>query len=386
MPLLFLVFLLADILAIACPFIAYFLFREWDRYRYTIEEDYAQRCLYGAIALLLFILLGRFLIKALLSTKRKDEDEPRLFDSTKRDAIKRPGGNIINVEYYGKEDGQPIIFVHGLNANINNWYYQRKYFEKDYRLIMMDLPGMGKSTRPANKDLSLTKIADDLQAVIDHAGAKDPILWGHSMGGMVIQTLLARKEHDRTSIKAAILQHTTYTNPVRTITFRRIMTAIQRPILTPLCYLIIFLSPIIWIFRWMSYLNGSAHIITRLLTFSGTQTSKQLDFTTLLSTLTPPAVLARGCLGMFTYDVTHELAQIEEPALIIGGDKDVLTNPDASVYMQGHIPNSTLIMLKPANHQGLIERHKEVNDAALVFIRSLRQDNKHVHKWKVVEA
>jgi pimeloyl-ACP methyl ester carboxylesterase len=295
-----------------------------------------------------------------------------MFDTNKRDTIKRPDGTMINVEHYGKADGQAIVFVHGLNANSKNWYYQRKYFERDYRLIMMDLPGMGKSTRPANKDFSLAKMAADLQAVIEHTGAKNPILWGHSMGGMTILTLLAKnKDANRPQIKGAILEHTTYTNPVRTILFRKLMTAIQKPVLTPLCYLIIFLSPLVWLFRWMSYLNGNAHIITRWLTFAGTQTPKQLDFTTLLSTLTPPAVMARGCLGMFRYDVTRELPGIVVPTLVVAADRDRLTRPDASVYMKEHIPGARLVTLAPGSHEALMERHREVNEAAEDFIRKL---------------
>jgi pimeloyl-ACP methyl ester carboxylesterase len=295
-----------------------------------------------------------------------------MVEPVKRESIKRPDGTTINVEYYGKEDGQPIIFVHGLNANSKNWYYQRKYFEKTYRLIMMDLPGMGKSTRPANKDYSMEKMAADLQAVIEHSGAKNPILWGHSMGGMTILTFLAKnRDANRPQVKGAVLQHTTYTNPVRTIIFRRLMTAIQKPVLTPLCYLIIFLSPVVWLSRWMSYLNGNAHIMTRFLTFAGTQTPKQLDFSTLLSTMTPPAVMARGCLGMFRYDVTDDLPRIQVPALIIGANKDRLTRPDASMYMKDRLPKAELVVVTPGNHQGLIERHNEVNEAAEGFFSAL---------------
>ncbi len=369
MPLLLIAFFITDLLSIAFPFIAYYLYREWDKYHHTINNDYAQRCLYGAIAVLAFILLGKFLIKASLSKKRKGEDEPHLFDTGKSDAIKRPDGSTINVEYYGKESGQAIIFVHGLNANIKNWYYQRKYFEKKYRLIMMDLPGMGKSTRPKNRDFSLSNLAADLQSVIDYTGAKNPILWGHSMGGMTILTFLAKnKETIRTTIKGAILEHTTYTNPVRTMVFRKVLTAIQKPVLVPLCYLIIFLSPLLWIFRWLSYLNGTSLIGTRWMTFAGTQTMKQLDFSTLLSTLAPPAIMARGCLGMFEYDVTNDLSDLAIPALVIGANKDRLTQPDASVYMKEHLPNAELVMVQPGNHQALLERHAEVNDAAQRFI------------------
>lgn len=372
MPLLLLGFFIADLLSFAYPVIAYFLWREWDRYHNTLYDDYAHRCLYGAIALLLFILLGKFLIKALMSKKRKGEDEPHMFDTKKKEKIKRPDGSVINIEYYGKEDGQAIIFVHGLNANIKNWYYQRRYFEKKYRLIMMDLAGMGKSIRPANKDFSLSKMAADLKAVIEHTGVKNPILWGHSMGGMTILTLLAKiKDPNTTSIKGVILEHTTYTNPLKTILFSKLMTAIQKPVLVPLCWLIIILSPLLWISRWMSYLNGNAHIMTRWLTFSGTQTSKQLDYSTLLSTLTPPAVMARGCLGMFRYDVKNDLPSIQVPALIIAANKDRLTRPRASRYMKEHLPNAELIEVAPGNHQSLIERHVEVNQSAEQFINVL---------------
>ncbi len=377
MPLFLIVFFITDLLSVAYLFAGYYLYREWDRYRDTVNNDYAQRCLYGAIAVLMFILLGKFLIKAFLSQRRKGEDEPRMFKTGKRDTIKRPDGSIINVEHYGKQGGQAIVFVHGLNANIRNWYYQLKYFQKDYHLVMMDLPGMGKSTHLKNRDYSLSNLAADLQSVIEYTGVKNPVLWGHSMGGMTILTFLAKnKETIRTTIRGAILEHTTYTNPVRTMIFRKVLTAIQKPVLVPLCYLIIFLSPLIWIARWMSYINGTSLIGSRWMTFAGTQTAKQLDFATLLSTMAPPAVMARGCLGMFGYDVTNDLPYLTIPTLVIGANIDRLTRPDASVYMKEHMPNAELAMMQPGNHQALLERHGEVNEAAQRFILQLTEAGK----------
>jgi pimeloyl-ACP methyl ester carboxylesterase len=365
--------LFAIIASIAYPILAYYLWREWWAFNDTAAADnYADRCLYGAIALTLMMLFGRFLIKALLSKHRPGEEEPYLFNAIKSDSINRPDGSRINIEYYGKEDGQPIIFIHGWNANSKNWYYQRKYFEKDYRLILMDLAGLGKSTRPKNNDFSLEKMAADLQAVIDHTGAHHPILWGHSMGGMAILTLLAKHDHpNRTPIKGVVLEHTTYTNPLRTIIFNRLLTAIQKPVLTPLCYLMVYLSPLVWLLRWMNYLSGNTHMMLRFLMFAGTQTAKQLDFIALLSTLAPPTVMARGILGMFRYDVTKALPTIKVPTLIIAANKDRLTKPVASHYMKNQIPNAHLAIVMPGNHQGLVERHEQVNEAAKQFIINL---------------
>ncbi|MEI6945903.1 alpha/beta hydrolase [Paraflavisolibacter sp. H34] len=373
MALLVLALLFADLLSIAFLFLDIHLWREWHEYRNTAADDYADRCLYGAIALLAYMaLMGRPLILRLLSKKRPGEKEPHLFESDRKDRLERPDGTVINIEYYGPADAQPLILVHGWNSNQSGWFYQRQYFEKEYRLILVDLPGLGKSTRPKNKDFSLSKMAQDINAVIEFTGAKNAVLWGHSIGGMTLLTLLAKHAQSLTyPPKGLILEHTTFTNPVKTILFAKLMMAIQKPVLVPICYLLIALSPLVWISRWMSYLNGNSHLFTRLLTFTGTQSPKQLDFVTLLSTLAPPAVTARGVLGMFRYDVTGELPRIQLPVLVIAADKDRLTKPVASEYLAQHLPQAQLVYVQPGGHQALVERHREVNEAAARFIGSL---------------
>jgi pimeloyl-ACP methyl ester carboxylesterase len=174
-----------------------------------------------------------------------------------------------------------------------------------------------------------------------------------------------------TPVKGIILEHTTYTNPVKTMLFAKLFTAIQKPVLVPICWMLIIFSPLIWISRWMSYINGNSHIMTRWLTFTGTQTAKQLDHSTLLSTMAPPAITARGALGMFKYDVTAQLPSLEIPTLIIAASNDRLTKPEASHYMATHIPKAQLAVMAPGNHQALLERHQEVNAAAESFIKGL---------------
>jgi pimeloyl-ACP methyl ester carboxylesterase len=374
MPVIIIAILLVELLSLALLFIDYKLWREWYEFRNTAADDYATRCLYGAIALLVYSLSGKYLVTLLLSKIKRKDEGPTSVSSSKSSLIKRPDGSTIYIEEFGNPSGQPIIFVHGWNANRTEWFYQRRHFEKKFRIILFDLPGLGKSTRATNKDFSLSKMAKDLNAVIEHTGAKNPILWGHSIGGMTILTLVAKHRNIlREKVRALILQHTTYTNPVKTSILNRLLTAIQKPVLQPICYIMIALSPLIWIMRWISYLNGNAHIMTRLLTFTGTQTPRQLNYITLLSTLAPPAVTARGLLGMFKYDVTNELPQIDIPTLIIAANKDRLTKPVASGYMQTHIPNAKLFTINPAGHQGLVERHHEANEAAESFLQKISE-------------
>ena len=138
-----------------------------------------------------------------------------------------------------------------------------------------------------------------------------------------------------------------------------------------MCWLMIALSPILWISRWMSYLNGNALIMARFMTFAGTQTGAQLDFASLLSTMAPPAITGRGVLGMFNYDASTILDSITVPTLIVGAASDRLTKPEASFTMNHKIPGSKLVILAPAGHLGFVERHQEVNESVDNFLTSL---------------
>jgi pimeloyl-ACP methyl ester carboxylesterase len=374
MPILIIGFLLTNFFTVALVWLDVYFWRQWYLHKDLLteqEHDYAQRCLIGAVLLLVYFLIGKSIIRLILSKTRKGEDEPKAERLEEQQQLQRPDGSIINVEHGGVKGKQTIVFIHGWNSNSMQWYYQKKYFGKSYHLVLMDHPGLGRSKRPDNKDYSLEKLASDLDAVIEQSGANDPILWGHSMGGFTILTYCKEYPQKLAKIKGLILEHTTYTNPTKTSILSGLLTAIQNPVLKPICWLMIALSPILWLSRWMSYFNGNMLIMTRFMTFAGTQTGKQLDFTSYLSAMAPPAITARGVLGMFKYDATYVLDQINVPTLVVGADTDRLTKLEASVTMNNSIPKSRLVTLAPAGHMGFVERHEEVNAAVSGFITSL---------------
>jgi hypothetical protein len=70
-------------------------------------------------------------------------------------------------------------------------------------------------------------------------------------------------------VTGIVLTHTTPTNPVRTTSGAAFYTAIEKPVLMPLMYLTIALSPLVWLMNWLSYLNGAAHLATKLSSFGG---------------------------------------------------------------------------------------------------------------------
>ena len=233
---------------------------------------------------------------------------------------------------------------------------------------MWDLPGLGLSTRPDDRDFSLEKMARDLGAVLDLAGGRPAVLVGHSIGGMTMLTF-ARLFPESLGPRVAgmVLVHTTYTNPVHTKVPTWLLPAIQKPVLEPLCWLTVALSPVARVMAWLGYLNGSAHWSNHTSLFAGTETRGQLDFVTRYALKASPAVVARGTLGMFRYDATDVLPAIPVPVLVVAADRDRTTIPEASERIAGGVPGADLATLAPARHMGLIERHAEFSDLVARF-------------------
>ena len=308
------------------------------------------------------------------------KDEPRRESSRKKEFLKRAHGSELCVAAYGPVDGDPIVCVHGWGLESNEWYYAKRELGA-YRIITWDLPGLGHSTRPADRDWSLEKLARDLDAVIGFAGGRPVTLLGHSIGTMIILTYCKLfPEALGGRVERIVLAHGTYTNPVKTSSKPRLHATLQKPVLEPLCHLLVWLSPVMRVLNWMSYVNGSAHRSTERDSFSGKETREQLDFITRLYCKAPPDVIGRGMLAMFRYDATDVLERISIPTLIVAGDRDNTCVPEASRYMAERIPNAELEILPSAKHCGLFEWHEEFHEAVVSFLASTKQAAAVLHK------
>jgi pimeloyl-ACP methyl ester carboxylesterase len=80
-----------------------------------------------------------------------------------------------------------IVFVHGWTCDESSWSNQVPVFEKNYRVITLDLPGHGKSGSPTNGPLTMELFARSIEAVRVEAKAGKIVLVGHSMGTPVIR-------------------------------------------------------------------------------------------------------------------------------------------------------------------------------------------------------
>lgn len=80
-----------------------------------------------------------------------------------------------------------IVFVHGWTCDESSWRQQVPFFDRNYRVITLDLPGHGKSGSPSNGPLTMELFARSIEAVRVEAKAGKIVLVGHSMGTPVIR-------------------------------------------------------------------------------------------------------------------------------------------------------------------------------------------------------
>jgi pimeloyl-ACP methyl ester carboxylesterase len=97
--------------------------------------------------------------------------------------------NQLNIYYLeNKRRGTPLLFIHGWLGSSLEWIYQFSYFNSSHHIIILDLPGYGKSDKP-NTKYSIdffTKIIVDFLKLL---GYSETILIGHSLGGLIAQSI-----------------------------------------------------------------------------------------------------------------------------------------------------------------------------------------------------
>jgi pimeloyl-ACP methyl ester carboxylesterase len=96
------------------------------------------------------------------------------------------------LRYYRGGSGPPVVLVHGLAGSATNWVEVVPELAGRYRLLVVDLPGHGRSP-PPGRGSSVTDFAGSVAAVIEHEESAPVILAGHSFGGHVALRLAQRR-------------------------------------------------------------------------------------------------------------------------------------------------------------------------------------------------
>ena len=124
-----------------------------------------------------FLALTLFALAAVLS-----EAQPSLPSSFQAKTIHSPEGADIFVRWGGS--GPVVLLIHGYAENSDSWAPLAADLMKDHTVVVPDLRGIGRSSKPADGYDKKTQ-AKDMRAVVTSLGYDKTFVVAHDIGNMV---------------------------------------------------------------------------------------------------------------------------------------------------------------------------------------------------------
>jgi len=242
---------------------------------------------------------------------------------------------------------QPLVFLHGIGGAARAWRAQLDFFGDRYRAIAWDMPGYGGSTPLAT--VSIASLADALRDFLQQVGATKPILVGHSIGGMIVQQLLATNPD---IAGAAVLAQT---SPA----FGKPDGDWQKTFLDAR------LGPLD---RGETMVSLAPTLVGELV--GDDPDTGGMDLARDCMSAVPEATYRATMLALMGFDQRSALGNIAVPTLVLSGSKDRNAPAPMMAKMATYIPSAKYVELEGAGHLVNLERPAAFNVALDRFLNA----------------
>jgi sigma-B regulation protein RsbQ len=238
-----------------------------------------------------------------------------------------------NVKVFGKGI-QPMLFAHGFGCDQNMWRFVTPAFEDDYRIVLFDYVGSGKSDLQAYSPERYGDLQGYVQDVLDvcaSLGLKDVIFVGHSVSG-VVGMLASIREPERFERLILVGPSPRYINdpPDYIGGFERedivgLLDVMEKNYIGWAN----FLAPVVM-------KNQERPELTRELEESFCSTD--------------PKIARRFAETTFFSDNRDDLSKVTVPSLIMQCSEDAIAPLEVGEFLSRHLPQSTLRVMSATGH------------------------------------
>jgi len=238
--------------------------------------------------------------------------------------------NHVNVRGSGS---QPMLFAHGFGCDQNMWRFITPAFEDDYKLVLFDYVGSGKSDIKGydpKRYASLEGYAQDILDVVKALDLHDVIVVAHSVSAMVA-ALAARKEPIRFAHIIMLGPSPRYINDEGYVggfdraDIEGLLETMDR--------------------NYIGWANFLAPVVMK--------NPEHPELTTeLLGSFcsTDPVIARRFAEATFLSDNREDLPSVPTPSLIVQLTDDSIAPVSVGQYMHSRMPVSTLRIMEASGH------------------------------------
>ena len=246
--------------------------------------------------------------------------------------------------------GTPLVLLHAFPLDGRMWAPQVEALAGTYQVIVPDLRGFGAARDQAVEEAGMGLLADDVARLLDDRGLDRVVLGGLSLGGYVALAFL-RGHADRAS--GLVLLDTRATADGDQARDDRLKMAE----------------------RVLAEGNGfvAEAMLPKLLGETSREHRPEVveKVASLIREQTPEAI-AGAQRGMAARsDTTDLLASIAVPTLVVTGEEDAVTGPEAGRDLAAGIPGARFLLVAEAGHLVNLEQPEIVNEALLDFLAPL---------------
>jgi aminoacrylate hydrolase len=244
--------------------------------------------------------------------------------------------------------GPPLMLVPGLGGQGSFWISQVPVFSRDFRTVVHDHRGAGRSTH-SRITYSIEQMADDTLRLMDALGIGAAHVVGHSTGGAIGQRI-ALDHPDR--LRSLVLS-ATWAGPdayFRRVFESRRQTLVDSGIEAYLRASVLFQATP----RWVS---DNDEFITDIHRVTAAASA-------------PVEVLVSRIDAILRHDCRSRLLEIRVPTLVIVARDDVITPVFYSEELAGRIPGAKLVVLDGGGHYAPAISSEPYNAAVGQFLRS----------------
>lgn len=235
----------------------------------------------------------------------------------------------INFIDYGKNDGQPLVFLHGWGQNIEMMRPIADPFQKEYRIVIFDLPGHGNSSEPQYA-WQFEEFVTFLHEFLTNLKIENPILLGHSFGGKI--ALLYASKYN---VKKLIVFGSPYKKEIQTLSIKtKILKSLKKvPVLKNLEQF------------------AKKHI--------GSTDYKNAS-----------KIMREILVNHVNYDITEQTKKITCPTLIIWGSKDEAVPLENAYLLEKNITNAGVVVYENCTHYAYLENLGQTISVLQSFFQS----------------
>jgi pimeloyl-ACP methyl ester carboxylesterase len=250
---------------------------------------------------------------------------------------------------------EPVVLVHGLGGQWQNWLENIPRLAQERRVLALDLPGFGLTPEPADGEISISGYGRCVDSFCEHLGLGRVAVVGNSMGGFV-SAEVAIQFPERVS-RLALVSAAGISSA----------DALQAPILTIGRLASAIATNTAARYRMLASRPITRHASLALVARHPRLLKPDLAYEGFFKGAGKPGFddALRACLD---YDFRDRLPDVRVPTLIVWGEKDSIIPVKDAQEFERLIPDSRKVVLKDTGHVAMAERPSAFNDLMMEFL------------------